>query len=132
MQQNDNETTVRGPFGANFGVNIGNLLTAPPNRFDLALLPIIVFMALLPIILVKLCYFEGVRTISGIVNSTTAYFFCFWMWSYLAGSAVGGAIMHEWHCLKDHIKDGKVSVVLDIIGQSIGPQETNIKKVRFD
>ncbi len=41
MQQNDNETTVRGPFGANFGVNIGNLLTAPPNRFDLALLPII-------------------------------------------------------------------------------------------
>ena len=41
MQQNDNETTVRGPFGANFGVNISNLLTAPPNRFDLALLPII-------------------------------------------------------------------------------------------
>jgi len=37
MQQNDNETTIRGPFG----VNIGNLLTAPPNRFDLALLPII-------------------------------------------------------------------------------------------
>lgn len=41
MQQNDNETTVRGPFGANFGVNFSNLLTAPPNRFDLALLPII-------------------------------------------------------------------------------------------
>ena len=37
MQQNDNETTIRGPFGVNFG----NLLTAPPNRFDLALLPII-------------------------------------------------------------------------------------------
>ncbi len=45
MQQNDNETTIRGrlgtTFGTNFGVNFGNLLTAPPNRFDLALLPII-------------------------------------------------------------------------------------------
>ncbi|GCB04766.1 ABC transporter permease subunit [Ralstonia sp. SET104] len=45
MQQNDNETTFRGrlgaTFGTNFGVNFGNLLTAPPNRFDLALLPII-------------------------------------------------------------------------------------------
>lgn len=37
MQQHDNETTIRGPFGVSFG----NLLTAPPNRFDLALLPII-------------------------------------------------------------------------------------------
>lgn len=37
MQQNDNETTIRGPFSVNFG----SLLTAPPNRFDLALLPII-------------------------------------------------------------------------------------------
>jgi len=45
MQQNDNETTIRGrlgtTFGTNFGVNFGSLLTAPPNRFDLALLPII-------------------------------------------------------------------------------------------
>ena len=45
MQQNDNETTIRGclgtTFGTNLGVNFGNLLTAPPNRFDLALLPII-------------------------------------------------------------------------------------------
>ncbi|MCT7296570.1 ABC transporter permease subunit [Ralstonia sp. CHL-2022] len=45
MQQNDNETTIRGrlgtTFGTNFGVNFGHLLTAPPNRFDLALLPII-------------------------------------------------------------------------------------------
>lgn len=41
MQQNDNETTIRGRFGTNLGVNFGNLLTAPPNRFDLALLPII-------------------------------------------------------------------------------------------
>ena len=41
MQQNDNETTIRGRFGTNFGVNFGHLLTAPPNRFDLALLPII-------------------------------------------------------------------------------------------
>lgn len=41
MQQNDNETTIRGRFGTNLGVNFGSLLTAPPNRFDLALLPII-------------------------------------------------------------------------------------------
>lgn len=41
MQQNDNETTIRGRFGNAFGVNVGSLLTAPPNRFDLALLPII-------------------------------------------------------------------------------------------
>ena len=45
MQQNDNETTIRGrlgtTFGTNFSVNFGSLLTAPPNRFDLALLPII-------------------------------------------------------------------------------------------
>ncbi|MCO5400877.1 ABC transporter permease [Ralstonia soli] len=45
MQQNDNETTFRGKLGGRFGpslsVNFGNLLTAPPNRFDLALLPII-------------------------------------------------------------------------------------------
>ena len=41
MQQNDNQTTIRGRFGTNLGVNFGSLLTAPPNRFDLALLPII-------------------------------------------------------------------------------------------
>ncbi len=41
MQQNDNETTIRGRFGTNLSVNFSNLLTAPPNRFDLALLPII-------------------------------------------------------------------------------------------
>ena len=41
MQQNDNETTIRGRFGNSLGVNFGHLLTAPPNRFDLALLPII-------------------------------------------------------------------------------------------
>ncbi|CAJ0792157.1 hypothetical protein LMG7141_02615 [Ralstonia condita] len=41
MQQNDNETTFRGRFGNSLGVNFGHLLTAPPNRFDLALLPII-------------------------------------------------------------------------------------------
>ncbi|CAJ0800296.1 ABC transporter permease [Ralstonia holmesii] len=51
MQQNDNETTIRGrlgtTFGTNFGVNFGHLLTAPPNRFDLALLPIILAAILL-------------------------------------------------------------------------------------
>lgn len=41
MQQNDNETTIRGRFGTTFGAHFGSLLTAPPNRFDLALLPII-------------------------------------------------------------------------------------------
>jgi NitT/TauT family transport system permease protein len=41
MQQKDNETTIRGRFGNSLGVNFGHLLTAPPNRFDLALLPII-------------------------------------------------------------------------------------------